>query len=322
MKLEGLRAFVAVAEAGSISEGARRLNLSKSVVSERLVELERSRGAALIHRTTRSLALTEDGHALFPRAVRILEEVVEAAAELAERRGGLAGPLRLSAPLSFGVLHLGPALYPFLREHPRLELNLDLDDRFVDVAGDGYDAVVRIGQVADNRLVAKALTTSRRTLVASPSYLAEQGRPASLEDLPHHRAIAYANRGAEDWRFRSNGGNVVVHVAPALRVNNGDVMRDAAEAGLGLALLPTFLTSRAVEARRLDVVDVGAEPDTDIVHVVYAKTRGVQTKIAALVEHLRGVFGEPPYWDVAAPKAAPTTLEGDPSPKAPDETGS
>jgi len=308
MKFEGLRAFVAVAEAGSISEGARRLNLSKSVVSERLVELERGLGAALVHRTTRSLSLTEDGHTLLPRAARILAEVTEAAAELAERRGGLAGPLRLSAPLSFGTLHLGPALYPFLRAHPRLELHLDLNDRFVDVAGGGYDAVIRIGQVADNRLIAKALTTSRRTLVASPTYLADHGRPTSLDDLPRHRAIAYANRGAEDWRFRLGERNTVVHVSPMLRVNNGDIMRDAAEAGLGLALLPTFLTATAIAEGRLTEVDVGAQAETDIVHIVYSKTRGVQTKIAALSEHLSAVFGVPPYWDSSTAMQQPTKI--------------
>lgn len=161
--------------------------------------------------------------------------------------------------------------------------------------------MIRIGRVADNRLVAKALTTSRRVLVASPAYLAEHGRPVRLSDLSRHRAIAYANRGAEDWRFGLGGRTVVVHVTPALRVNNGDVMRDAAEAGLGLALLPTFLTADAVGSGRLVVVDVGAEADTDIVHVVHAKARGVQGKIAALVEHLQGSFSDPPAWDGAAP---------------------
>src|SRR3954469_16790595 len=129
MKLDGIAAFVAVAEAGSISEAARRLRLSKSVVSERLAELERSLGTALLHRTTRRLALTEDGAAFLERAARITREVEEAAADMAERRGTLAGPLRLSVPVTFGRMHLGPALYPFLAAHPRIELTLDLDDR-------------------------------------------------------------------------------------------------------------------------------------------------------------------------------------------------
>jgi DNA-binding transcriptional LysR family regulator len=154
MKLDGVATFVAVAEAGSISEAARRLRLSKSVVSERLAELERNLGTSLLHRTTRKLTLTEDGTAFLERAARIARDVEEAAAEIAERRGRLVGPLRIAAPVSFGRLHLGPAIYPFLAENPRLELTLDLDDRRVDVAADGYDAVIRHGPIGDSRLVA------------------------------------------------------------------------------------------------------------------------------------------------------------------------
>src|SRR5580700_7292580 len=134
MKLDGIVAFVAVAEAGSISEAARQLRLSKSVVSERVAELERSVGSHLLHRTTRKLSVTDDGASFLERASRIVREVEEAAADLAERRGTLAGPLRLSAPVTFGRMHLGPALYPFLVAHPRIELTLDLDDRRVDAA--------------------------------------------------------------------------------------------------------------------------------------------------------------------------------------------
>jgi len=137
LKLEGLTAFIAVVEAGTFSEAARRLRVSKSVVSQRVADLERTLGARLVQRTTRKLALTEDGVVFHRRAVRIATELGEATSELSERRGALVGPLRLSAPVSFGVMHLAPALYPFLREHPGLELTLDLDDRFVDAAAGG-----------------------------------------------------------------------------------------------------------------------------------------------------------------------------------------
>src|SRR4051794_10209441 len=130
MKLEGLLAFVSVAEAGSISEAARRLGASKSVVSERLAGVERGLGAPLAQRTTRRMSLTEDGHAFLPRAQRILREARDGREELAERRGELAGPLRLSAPVSFGCLHLAPAITTFLTRHPKIALSLDLDDRF------------------------------------------------------------------------------------------------------------------------------------------------------------------------------------------------
>ena len=178
MKIEGIAAFVAVAEAGSISEAARRLRLSKSVVSERVAELERTLNATLLHRTTRKLTLTEDGIAFRERAVRIVGEVQAAASDLAERRGLLTGPLRIAAPVSFGRRHLGPALYPFLARHPEIELTLDLDDRRVDAASEGYDAIVRHGVIADSRLVVWKLARSRRLLVAAPDYLGRHGTPA------------------------------------------------------------------------------------------------------------------------------------------------
>src|SRR5262245_29647484 len=162
LKLESIEAFVTIAEAGSISEAARRLSLSKSVVSERLAELERSLAARLVQRTTRKMSLSEDGLAFLERSRRILREASEAKAELAARRGALVGPLRLSAPVSFGILHLGPALYRFLDANPGIELSLDLEDRFVDVEADGYDAVVRHGPVRDSRLIAKRLASSAR----------------------------------------------------------------------------------------------------------------------------------------------------------------
>ena len=210
MKLDGIATFVVVAEAGSISEAARRLHLSKSVVSERLTELERSLGAHLLHRTTRKLSLTEDGAAFHERAARIVREAENAAADLAERRGTLAGPLRISAPVTFGRMHLGPALYPFLSRHPRIELTLDLDDRRVDAAADGYDAVIRHGPIVDSRLMAWRLAPSRRVLVAAPDYLARHGVPRSVTELGGHRGIFYTNRGVADWRFPGHEDAVIV----------------------------------------------------------------------------------------------------------------
>src|SRR5271170_1979821 len=233
MKLDGIATCVAVAEAGSISEAARRLRLSKSVVSERLAELERSAGTSLLHRTTRKLSLTEDGVAFLERAVRIVREVEDAAADLAERRGTLSGPLRISAPVTFGRMHLGPALYPFLAKHPRIELTLELDDRRVDAAADGFDAVVRHGPIVDSRLMAWRLAPSRRVLVASPNYLARYDIPRGVAELEGHRGIFYTNRGAADWQFLKQDGSVTVRAQPGLCVNNGDMMRDAAIAGLG-----------------------------------------------------------------------------------------
>ncbi|HTS21705.1 MAG TPA: LysR family transcriptional regulator [Casimicrobiaceae bacterium] len=295
MKFESIGAFVAVAEAGSVSGGARQLALSKSVVSERLAELERSLGARLVQRTTRKLALTEDGAAFLIRARRILSEAEEARAELAERHGELAGPLRISAPVSFGTLHLSRAIFPFLRANPRIRLTLDLDDRFVDVVGEGYDAVIRHARIADARVVVKKLGASRRYLVASPGYLGSHGAPASVDELQQHSAIIYARREA-DWRLRTANREVVVRPERCLRLNNGIMMRDAAVAGLGIALLPAYLVQSELSSGLLQVVDVDAATESAEVFVAYPTARA-SAKLRALVDWLRRAFGTPPRWE-------------------------
>ncbi|HEV7259629.1 MAG TPA: LysR family transcriptional regulator [Bosea sp. (in: a-proteobacteria)] len=301
LKLDGIATFVAIAEAGSLSEAARRQRLSKSVISDRLAELERNLGATLLHRSARRLTLTEDGTAFLERATRITREVEEATADMAERRGALAGPLRISAPVTFGRMHLGPAIYPFLARHPEIELTLDLDDRRVEAGADSYDAVLRHGPIADSRLVAWTLARSRRVLVAAPEYLARHGSPASLAELDGHAGIFYTNRGAADWRFSAQQGALSIRARSALRVNNGDMMRDAALAGLGIALLPLFVAGAEIGGGRLGVVDVGVQPEAEFIYLAHPEGRRPSAKLRALADCLRQAFGEPPYWERLEP---------------------
>jgi DNA-binding transcriptional LysR family regulator len=291
MKLEGIAAFAAIVEAGSVSGAARALDLPKSVVSERLKELERSLGAHLIHRTTRKLAVTAEGNAFFERAARILHEADAARGEIAENRGRLTGALRISAPVSFGALHLGRALYPFLRDNPGIQLSLDLDDRFVDVAAGAYDAVIRHGAVADERVIVKRLAASKRYLVASPAYLKKHGVPGTWAELEQHMAILYANRDS-DWRFKAAGkGFVVVRPRRHLRVNNGLIMRDAAMAGLGITLLPTFIAGPEISRGALKIVDVRAATDGADIFVAYPAGKRSSAKVRALVSALEASIG-------------------------------
>ncbi|EJZ22190.1 LysR family transcriptional regulator [Rhizobium sp. Pop5] len=299
IRIEGIAAFVAVVEAGSVSEAARRLRLSKSVVSERLAELEKSLGATLLRRTTRKLTLTEDGAAFMERAARIVREIEDATADMAERRGTLSGPIRIAAPVTFGRMHLGPALYPFLADHPDIELTLDIDDRRVDVSSDGYDAVIRHGPIADSRLVVWKLAESRRFLCASPDYLTRKGAPTSLTDLNGHRGLFYTNRGIADWRFQTPEGAIIVRAKMALGMNNGDMLRDAAIAGLGVALLPAFIAGPAVRDGRLVEIDVGYRPEAEFIYMAHPEGRNPSAKLRAIADHLKKTFGDPPYWDPA-----------------------
>jgi DNA-binding transcriptional LysR family regulator len=297
MKFDGIHAFVAAVEAGSITEAARQLRLSKSVVSERLAELERNLGTKLVQRTTRKLSLTEDGLAFHERAVRILHEIEDATTDLAERRGQLSGPLRISAPATFGRKHLGPALYPFLAANPEISLTLDLDDRRVDAAADGYDAVVRHGPIEESRLVVWRLAPSQRVLVASPNYLARRGTPRTSAELKNHDGIFYTNRGVADWRFMSDGQAIIVRARAKLCMNNGDMLHDAAVAGLGIAHLPIFLVGPAIEAGKLRVVEVGIQAEEESIFIAHPEGRHSSAKLRALAQHLRAAFGSPPYWE-------------------------
>jgi DNA-binding transcriptional LysR family regulator len=300
LNLESVASFVAIADAGSLAAAARRIGVSKSVVSARLADLERALGVRLIRRTTRALALTQEGNSFYRRAKQILRDIDQAAAEVTAQQHTLTGPLRISAPVGFGNLHLGPALFGFLVQNPGIDLTLDVDDRFVDVVREGYDAVIRHGPVEDQRLIVKRLASSRRILVASPDYLKRFGTPGSVGELKTHRGVIYSNRGDVDWRFRVGRGWINVTPQTALRVNNGLLMRDAAVAGLGIALLPTFFLASTLKGGSLIAVDVGAAAEGGVIHVAYPEDLRESPKIEALIGWLRRAFGDPPYWDASS----------------------
>jgi DNA-binding transcriptional LysR family regulator len=293
LDLESVSAFLAIANTGSFTAAARRLGLAKSVVSERLQDLERSLGAKLILRTTRRVSLTSDGVAFHERARRMVREAELAASELADRQHAVAGPLRISAPVSFGYLHLGAALFGFIARYPRIELTLDLEDRFVDLLNEGYDVVVRHGPVRRKRVIVKPVATSTRLLVASPSYLKRWGKPASLDDLKQHRGIMYSYRGPADWRFHAGHRFTTVRPRAALRLNNGLLMRGAAIQGLGVALLPTFFLEAARRERSLRVIDVDAEAEGATLYIGYPEHLRASAKIRALTAWLQRAFKNP-----------------------------
>lgn len=296
MKLDGIIAFVTVADCGSVNEAARQLRLSKSTVSERLTELEHSLGARLVSRNSRRFALTEDGVALLERARRIVRETNEAKEELTRRRGEISGHVRLAVPRAFGDLHLGPALYDFMQRHPDVTITADFDDRISDL-GSAFDAIVRIAPAELPKLATERLTISRRTLVAAPSYLDRHGRPGSVADLERHQAIHYMDRGPDDWTFRAEIERVVARVEPRLRITSCFAMRDAAIAGLGIAWLPTFHSHQAIRSGALELLDIGVDPDITPITIAYHNGHGPPARLRALIDHLKLAFGDPPRWD-------------------------
>jgi DNA-binding transcriptional LysR family regulator len=201
-RLAAIEAFVTVAESGSFSLAAERLHASKSVISRQVSALEAELSARLLHRTTRALTLTEAGRSYLERATRILADLAEANASVGQLQAAPRGRLRVNAPVSFGFLHLAPALPDFLDRYGDVAVELTMNDRFVDLVDEGFDVAVRIGRLEDSSLVARKLAPMRRIVAAAPAYLVRRGTPASPDDLTTHECLCYSNLGlSQEWRF-------------------------------------------------------------------------------------------------------------------------
>jgi DNA-binding transcriptional LysR family regulator len=298
-KLEDILTFLTVIEAGGLTAAARRLGVAKSVASKRISDLEGGLGATLLRRSARGVVATDAGAAFYGRARGILAELDDAASSAAGT-GELSGLIRVAGPLSFGTLHLAPVLVDFLARHPRVELALHLNDRVVDIIHEGYDLAVRIGRLKDSSLVAKKLAECKRVLCCSPAYARHAGLPSTLDNLKDHACIGYANVPiGERWLFeaeRRGGQQRSILVRPRLTVDNGEAIRDAAIAGMGLTVLPTFLVADALRAGKLLPVLQDTPVVSDGIFVVYPPDRYLSIKLRALIEHLtaRERFGGRP----------------------------
>ena len=247
MDLEDLHTFVEVADAGGVSPAARRLGVSKSIVSRRLVRLEEELRVQLLARTTRGAALTEAGAAFRDHAARVCAEI-DTARESIQPTGDLHGQLRITAPLSFGTTHLAPVLAKLARRHPLLHVLASYNDRFVDIVGEGFDCAVRVGYLPDSNLIARRIGPVSGRLVASPEYIQEHGAPDTPDDLLRHQALM---QGTETWSFIVGDKRVAIHPQGRFKADNGAALAAAAIAGLGIAYLPDFLTETALASGAL-----------------------------------------------------------------------
>ncbi len=298
-RFEALQTFVAVVEAGQFNAAAERLGCNNSAVSRRIAELENRLGAQLLTRTTRRLALTDAGRALYERAVRLLAELEETEQSVAAEQAALTGRLRLATPLSFGLLHLPSILNAFMAEHPGVELDIRLDDREVNLVEEGVDLALRIGHLADSSLVARPLAPIRFVTCASPGYLARHGVPREPADLARHACLVYGYLPEPQlWRYTGpDGGSVAVRVPLRMRANNGDLLLSAAAAGLGVCLQPTFLAYRAVLEGRLTPLLPGYTVPAATAYAVYPSRRHLPRRVRALIDFLANQIGARPYWD-------------------------
>ncbi|CAN7679660.1 LysR family transcriptional regulator [Paraburkholderia sp. 22099] len=287
MQLDDMRIFVATVDAHNFTAAARRLALSKQFVSRRVMALEEALGVQLLIRNTRKLAVTELGQEFYERAKRILGEVEDAEQAMSLRRAGPRGLLRVSAPMSFGMTHLSPLVAAFLREHGDVRFDMELSDRTADVVGEGFDMAIRIGTLADSTLIAQKLVDVRMVACCSPGYRRRRGAPAAPADLQRHACLLYGHGGAVNWEFIVEGAHKSIEVHGPLRANNGELIRDAAVAGLGIARLPDFIVADALKSGKLVTVLEEFLPAAASVYAVYPQHRQSSLTIRAFVEFLR-----------------------------------
>jgi DNA-binding transcriptional LysR family regulator len=296
--LDGIAAFVSVIDAGSFSAAARRLKLSKSAVSAHLQRLEQRLGVRLLNRTTRRLAVTEAGAAYYRHCARILAEAeaAEQAASALQREPR--GTLRISAPDSFGWMHVAPAIPDFLARYPELALDIALSPRPVNLVDEGIDLAIRIGVIEDPSLVVRRLAPSRFVLCAAPAYLDRAGAPREPRDLASHHCLCVSLVSwGNAWRFVGAKGEERVAVSGVLRSNNAEMLRGAALDGLGIALLPSWAVGDELASGRLKRVLPDWEPPASSIYAVYPGNRLLTAKVRAFVDHLARRFGPVPYWD-------------------------
>ena len=290
--------FFSVVEHGGFSAAADRLGLSRAQVSKAVMQLEAFLGTRLLNRTTRRVGLTETGRAYYERASSILQDLDELEGIVREQTLQPNGVLRLSAPTSFGILHLHELIPRYIERYPGVQVSISLTDRFVDAIAEGFDLVLRIAELEDSSLIARRIAPCRRVLCASPGYLAKQGSPAVPQDLAIHHCLVYANDLKPDtWTLQGPGGIESVRVNGPVCADNGDLLRAAAIAGLGITLLPTFIVGEDIRRGRLQVVLENFRPPELAINAIYPSRRYLSARVRTFIDFIGAAFAGLPDWD-------------------------
>lgn len=297
-QLEDMAMFVRIVEAGSITKAAEQLNIAKSAVSRRLKELETRLGSQLISRTTRQSNLTQAGEQYYQRVSNILNEVdaLNEASSGAPTR--IEGTLKMTAPLSFGLLHLKDVIDEYANQHPNLNFELDFSDRYTDLVEEGFELAIRIGEMQDSSYQAKRLSLIRHTLCASPEYLDKMGTPKTVEDLADHEFLQYSlSKSSTIELIDEQGKRHQVEMNSKIKINNGDFMREMAVKGHGIIFLPTFIAYQAVASGELMPILQQYELPTLTAYAVYPKNRFLSQRCRYFIDFIAERFGDNPYWD-------------------------
>jgi DNA-binding transcriptional LysR family regulator len=297
MEFDDLKLFVRIARLDSISAAARDLNITPAAASARLASLEKRLGARLLHRTTRLATLTEDGRAFLPHAENLLDAAAAARAALGRGQSLPRGTLRIAAPSSFARMHIVPGLPEFTDRYPDLRLDMRISDSVVDLVEGAFDVAVRYVDLSDSTFVARRLAPDRRVVVASPDYLERHGHPDLPSDLDAHACLVVGT--LDVWTFSTpHGAPIIKRVTPSLRINDGGAVRDAACAGMGIALMATWCAADEIRSGRLVTV-LRDYPliSTQTLWAVYPSSRELAPKVRVFIDWLLARIGPDPYWD-------------------------
>jgi DNA-binding transcriptional LysR family regulator len=293
-KFERIRAFTQVVVSGGFAAAAREMGVSRSAVNKLVIALENELGVQLLHRSTRVVTPTETGLAFYDRCVEILASLEEAERSVTQLQQEPRGRLRLNAPMSFGTMHLSPALADFLVQYPDLQVQLTLSDRFVDPIEEGFDVTVRIAKLpAIASLIVHFLAPAERVLCASPTYFETHDVPTHPNDLRHHSCLHYGQLAVENqWTLIGSDREHIIPIQGKLCSNNGEVLRDAAVCGLGITLLPRFIIESELQQGTLQIVLPDYHPTELSIYVIYPVNRHLSTKVRLLVDFLQERFGD------------------------------
>ncbi|MGP5224630.1 LysR family transcriptional regulator [Psychrobacter aquimaris] len=297
-QLEDMALFIRIVDAGSITKAAEQLNVAKSAVSRRLKELEMRLGVQLISRTTRKSNLTEAGVEYYKRAKTILDDVDILNEQVSGAPALIEGTLKLTAPLSFGLLHLNDVIHDYANLHPELRFELDFTDQNVDLIEKGYELAIRIGNLQDSSYQAQRLTIIRSVICASPEYLNKNGAPKALSDLKAHHFLQYSLSPNHDLELTDRQGQRhLVSTGSRMVANNGDFLLDMAVRGHGIVSLPTFIAYQKLKNKELVPLLQQFQLPLLNAYAVYPKNKFLSKRCRKLIELITQRFGDHPYWD-------------------------
>lgn len=298
MNLEHIQLFTRVAATHNISQAGQELGLSPAVASNYLNKLEQHLNVRLLHRSTRNVALTEEGRAFLPHAEDLLASAEAARASVGAGTTSPVGTLRVTAPASFGRMHLVPHLKGFMDRYNNLKLDLRLSDSIVDMVEGGFDIAIRNAALKDSNLIARKLAVDKRVLCASPKYLAEFGAPASIDELHQHECLTLM--GLDTWSFETAQGIKRIKIKARFNTDNGEALRDACNEGLGITINSTWSVYQHLNSGKLQTIlcDTPLQANTAI-WAVYPSSRQLAPKVRAFIDYFADVFSEIPYWDKA-----------------------